>query len=228
MKKFLSILLFLSFQSMAQKLIIHEEVKLLALGDSYTIGESVAASSRWPIQLVDSLQKRGVDCLQPKIIATTGWRTDNLSHAISKAKFKKEETYNLVSLLIGVNNYYQGKSVESYAPEFEELLKTAIKLAGGEKSSVFVLSIPDYGYTPFGKEKQESISAGIDAYNAVNKSITEKYGIKYFNITDISRRGLSEADLVASDGLHPSEKMYSQWVELILEDVTIVPQKEDR
>jgi lysophospholipase L1-like esterase len=228
MKKFLSILLFLSFQSMAQKLIIHEEVKLLALGDSYTIGESVAASSRWPIQLVDSLQKRGVDCLQPKIIATTGWRTDNLSHAISKTKFKKEETYNLVSLLIGVNNYYQGKSVESYAPEFEELLKTAIKLAGGDKSSVFVLSIPDYGYTPFGKEKQETISEGIDAYNAVNKSITEKYGIKYFNITDISRRGLSEADLVAADGLHPSEKMYSQWFELILSDVTIVPQKEER
>jgi len=213
---------------MAQKLIVREEVKLLALGDSYTIGESVASSSRWPIQLVDSLQKRGVDCLQPKIIATTGWRTDNLKNAISRTKFKKDEQYNLVSLLIGVNNYYQGKSVESYAPEFEDLLKTALQLAGGDKSSVFVLSIPDYGYTPFGKEKQQTVSEGIDAYNAVNKSISDKYGVKYYNITDISRRGLDEPDLVAADGLHPSEKMYSLWVQVILSEITIVPQKDER
>jgi lysophospholipase L1-like esterase len=226
MKKLLVILLFVSFQGMAQKLIVREEVKLLALGDSYTIGESVALSSRWPMQLVDSLQKRGVDCLQPKIIATTGWRTDNLKHAISKTKFKEE--YNLVSLLIGVNNYYQGRTVESYTPEFEELLNTAIQLAGGDKSSVFVLSIPDYGYTPFGKENQAKITEGIDAYNAVNKSISDKYGVKYYNITDISRRGLEEADLVASDGLHPSEKMYSEWVKVILSDITVVPQKDER
>ncbi|HEY5919183.1 MAG TPA: SGNH/GDSL hydrolase family protein [Chryseolinea sp.] len=226
MKKLLCILLLVSIHGMAQKLIVREEVKLLALGDSYTIGESVALSSRWPMQLVDSLQKRGVDCLQPKIIATTGWRTDNLNHAISKTKFKEE--YNLVSLLIGVNNYYQGRSVESYAPEFEELLNTAIQLAGGDKSSVFVLSIPDYGYTPFGKENQAKITEGIDAYNAVNKSISEKYGVKYYNITDISRRGLDEVDLVASDGLHPSEKMYSEWVEVILSDINVVPQKDER
>ena len=228
MTKLFCILLFVSFHGMAQKLIVREEVKLLALGDSYTIGESVASSSRWPIQLVDSLQKRGVDCLQPKIIATTGWRTDNLKNAISRTKFKKDEEYNLVSLLIGVNNYYQGKSVESYAPEFEDLLKTALQLAGGDTSSVFVLSIPDYGYTPFGKEKQQTISEGIDAYNAVNKSISDKYGVKYYNITDISRRGLDEPDLVAADGLHPSEKMYSQWVQVILSEITIVPQKDER
>jgi|SRR5688572_23256816 len=227
MTKLFCILLFVSFHSMAQKLVVREEVKLLALGDSYTIGESVASSSRWPIQLVDSLQKRGVDCLQPKIIATTGWRTDNLKNAISRTKFKKDEQYNLVSLLIGVNNYYQGKSVESYAPEFEDLLKTALELAGGDKSAVFVLSIPDYGYTPFGKEKQQTISEGIDAYNAVNKSISDKYGVKYYNITDISRRGLDEPDMVAADGLHPSEKMYSQWVQVILKDITIVPQKDE-
>ena len=226
MTKLFCILLFVSFHGMAQKLIVREEVKLLALGDSYTIGESVALSSRWPSQLVDSLQKRGVDCLQPKIIATTGWRTDNLKNAISRTKFKKDEEYNLVSLLIGVNNYYQGKSVESYAPEFEELLKTALQLAGGDKSSVFVLSIPDYGYTPFGKEKQQTISEGIDAYNAVNKSISDKYGVKYYNITDISRRGLDEPDLVAADGLHPSEKMYSQWVQLILRDINVLHKDE--
>lgn len=225
MKKLLSILLLVSFHGMAQKLIVREEVKLLALGDSYTIGESVALSSRWPMQLVDSLQKRGIDCLQPKIIATTGWRTDNLKNAILRTKFKKAE-YNLVSLLIGVNNYYQGRSAESYAPEFEELVKTAIQLAGGNASSVFILSIPDYGYTPFGKEQQQKISEGIDAFNAVNKSIAEKYDIKYFNITDISRRGLDEPDLVAADGLHPSEKMYSEWVEVILGDITVVPKEE--
>jgi lysophospholipase L1-like esterase len=225
MKKLLCILLLVSSHGMAQKLIVREEVKLLALGDSYTIGESVALSSRWPMQLVDSLQKRGVDCLQPKIIATTGWRTDNLKNAISRTKFK-DEKYNLVSLLIGVNNYYQGKTVESYAPEFEDLLKTAIQLAGGDKSSVFVLSIPDYGYTPFGKENQQKITEGIDAFNAVNKSISDKYGVKYYNITDISRRGLDEADLVASDGLHPSEKMYSEWVNVILSDIKVVPKDE--
>ena len=130
--------------------------------------------------------------------------------------------------MIGVNNYYQGKTVESYAPEFEDLLKTAIQLARGDKSSVFVLSIPDYGYTPFGKENQQKISEGIDAFNAVNKSISDKYGVKYYNITDISRRGLEEADLVASDGLHPSEKMYSEWVKVILSDITVVPQKDER
>jgi lysophospholipase L1-like esterase len=224
MKKLLAILLLFSTYGMAQKLIIKEEVKFLALGDSYTIGESVTASNRWPVQLVDSLQKRGVDCLQPKIIATTGWRTDNLKNAIGKTKLKGQ--YNLVSLLIGVNNYYQGKSAESYAPEFEELLLTAIKLAGGVKTSVFVLSIPDYGYTPFGKDNQAKISEGIDAFNAINKSISDKLGVKYYSITDISRRGLSEPDLVAPDGLHPSEKMYSQWVQRILDDITIVPTKE--
>jgi lysophospholipase L1-like esterase len=228
MRKLLYILLLLSFQSMAQKLIVREEVKLLALGDSYTIGESVALSSRWPMQLVDSLQKRGVDCLQPKIIATTGWRTDNLKNAILRTKFKKDESYNVVSLSIGVNNYYQGKTVESYAPEFEDLLKTAIQLAGMDKSSVFVLSIPDYGYTPFGKENQQKITEGVDAFNAVNKSISDKYGVKYYNITDISRRGLSEPDLVASDGLHPSEKMYAEWVKVILSDIKVVPKKEER
>jgi len=226
MKKILVILLFVSFHGMAQKLIVREEVKLLALGDSYTIGESVALSSRWPMQLVDSLQKRGVDCLQPRIIATTGWRTDNLKNAISRSKFK--EKYNLVFLLIGVNNYYQGRYVVTYAPEFEELLITAIQLAGGYKASVFVLSIPDYGYTPFGIENQSKITEGVDAYNAVSKSICEKHGVKYYNITDISRRGLAEPDLVASDGLHPSERMYSEWVKVILSDITVLPQKEER
>jgi lysophospholipase L1-like esterase len=125
----------------------------------------------------------------------------------------------LVALLIGVNNFYQGKSAESYAPEFEELLLTAIALAGGDKSRVFVVSIPDYGYTPFGKDKQKNISTGIDRYNAINKSITQKLGVKYIYITDISRKGLTDPNLVTSDGLHPSGKMYSEWVDRMLLDI---------
>jgi lysophospholipase L1-like esterase len=193
------------------------KLKFLALGDSYTIGESVAVEERWPVQLAKALRKRGIDCSDPTIIATTGWRTDDLKNALEKAKLKPE--YTLVALLIGVNNFYQGKSAESYAPEFEELLLTAIALAGGDKSRVFVVSIPDYGYTPFGKDKQKTISAGIDTYNAINKSITQKLGVKYIYITDISRKGLTDPNLVAGDGLHPSGKMYSEWVDRMLLDV---------
>jgi lysophospholipase L1-like esterase len=192
----------------------HGTIKFLALGDSYTIGESVAVNERWPVQLAHALRAKGIDCSEPQIVATTGWRTDDLKHAIEKARLKPE--YTLVSLLIGVNNYYQGKSAESYAPEFEELLRTAIALAQGDKSRVFVVSIPDYGYTPFGKEKQNVISTGIDAYNTINKSVAQKLGVKYIYITDISRKGLTDPDLVATDGLHPSGKMYRAWVERML------------
>ncbi|HMR57304.1 MAG TPA: GDSL-type esterase/lipase family protein, partial [Cyclobacteriaceae bacterium] len=118
-------------------------------------------------------------------------------------------------LLIGVNNQYQGKPILVYEREFEELLQTAIKLARGKKEKVFVVSIPDYGYTPFGKPKQEKISEALDQYNAINKRIAEKFGVTYFNITGISRKGFDDPDLVAADGLHPSGKMYAQWVEVI-------------
>jgi lysophospholipase L1-like esterase len=208
-----------SLKTMAQELILEEKVKFLALGDSYTIGESVPVSERWPEQLIDSLRKRGLDCVDPKIIATTGWRTDDLRNAIDKENLKPE--FNLVSLLIGVNNYYQGKSLEKYGQEFEELLKTAIHLAGDIKSHVFVVSIPDYGYTPFGQANQPAISHGIDSFNALNESIAKKIGVKYFHITDISRRGLKEPNLVAGDGLHPSGTMYSEWVNRILQGATL-------
>lgn len=190
-----------------------KEIKFLTLGDSYTIGESVAEDQRWPVQLVRELKKKGLNVEQPMIIATTGWRTDDLKRAIEAAKPSRD--FGLVSLLIGVNNQYQGKTSAAYAPEFEELLKIAISFAGGDKSKVFVVSIPDYGFTPFGKEKQEQITKAIDDFNAVNKTITEKYGVKYFNITEISRKGFQDPELVASDGLHPSGKQYSQWVEVI-------------
>ncbi len=194
-------------------------IKYLALGDSYTIGESVTENERWPVQLAEALRKKGKEIEGPKIIATTGWRTDNLQNAINIAKLKDE--YGLVSLLIGVNNQYQGKPIEQFTKEFEELLNTAVKLAGGKKENVFVVSIPDYGYTPFGKPKQEKISKELDEYNKLTREIVDKYKIKYFYITDISRKGFEDPALVASDGLHPSGKQYGLWVDLILTSLAV-------
>ncbi len=193
-----------------------QPIKYLALGDSYTIGESVTETERWPVQLAEALRKKGRSIEAPKIIATTGWRTDNLGNAINIANLKPE--YGLVSLLIGVNNQYQGKPIDQFRKEFEELLNVAIRLAQGKKENVFVVSIPDYGYTPFGKANQPKISKELDDYNSVSKNITGKYGVKYFYITDISRKGFDDPSLVASDGLHPSGKQYGQWVDLILKE----------
>ena len=191
--------------------------KYLALGDSYTIGESVAESDRWPVQLVKALEKKGVNYAAPKIIATTGWRTDDLAVATRAANLKDD--YALVSLLIGVNNQYQGKPVSQYEPEFRELLRLAIQLAGGKKENVLVVSIPDYGYTPFGVAKQAEITKAIDQFNEVNERITRQNGVRYINITDISRKGLEQPALVADDGLHPSGKMYKLWVERIIKEL---------
>jgi len=201
----LVLLVFYAMNVFAQK-----EIKFLALGDSYTIGESVSEDERWPNQLADKLK---ID--RPKIIATTGWRTDDLKGAINSANLIDD--YDLVSLLIGVNNQYQGKSSAQYEIEFEDLLKTAIQLAKGKNKNVFVVSIPDYGFTPFGKPKQETITVQLDEFNIINKRITANYKIKYFNITEISRKGLEDPTLVAADGLHPSGKMYTLWVDLISE-----------
>jgi lysophospholipase L1-like esterase len=214
MKGYFILLLLISTAAMGQKINTSEKIKFLALGDSYTIGESVVEGQRWPVQLIAALNEKGYTAAPPQIIATTGWRTDDLKKAI--LALKPSDDHSLVSLLIGVNNQYQGKSPESYAPEFEELLRMAISFAGGDKSKVFVVSIPDYGYTPFGKEKQQAITKAIDEFNAVNRSITENYGVKYFNITDISRKGFDDPALVANDGLHPSGKMYGEWVKVIL------------
>tara|TARA_B100000965_G_scaffold406843_1_gene449508 strand:- start:4671 stop:5318 length:648 start_codon:yes stop_codon:yes gene_type:complete len=194
------------------------QLHYLALGDSYTIGESVDENQRWPVQLTKRLNENGFTLAPPKIIATTGWRTDELKAAIEKDAELLPQ-YDMVSLLIGVNNQYQGRSVESFAPEFEELLQMAIELAGGKKKRVFVLSIPDYGKTPFGAAKAEQIARELDAYNEVSQQICKKYGVKYFNITPISRKADKDKELVAPDNLHPSGKMYSQWVDLIEKDV---------
>lgn len=186
----------------------------LALGDSYTIGESVPTMENFPYQLADSISKRGKAYESPVIIARTGWRTDQLIEAIESANLKKE--YDLVTLLIGVNNEFQGRSLSEYERDFTVLCKKSIELAGNKKKRVVVISIPDYGYTPYGKANQKRISERIDLFNASNKRISDSLELKYVNVTDISRKGLNEPDMVADDGLHPGAKMYALWVKEIL------------
>lgn len=195
-----------------------EAISYLALGDSYTIGQSVTESERYPELIVKELKKEGIEIQSPEIIAATGWTTENLQRGIANAAIEGKN-YDLVSLLIGVNNQYQGRSSAEYEKDFKELLLQSIDFANGDKGKVFVISIPDYGYTPFGASNREEISPEINEFNALNKKITASLGVQYFDITPISRNGLSEPSLVASDGLHPSGKMYQQWVDLMLAEV---------
>lgn len=194
-------------------------LRYLALGDSYTIGEAVAESERWPVQLVKRWREAGRNVADPRIIATTGWRTDNLKAAMTAASLSND--WDVVSLLIGVNNQYQGKPADQYAIEFEGLLNDAIQLAGGRKDRVFVVSIPDYGFTPFGQPKQEAITRALNEFNAINERISRAHGVTYVQITDISREGLSKPELVAGDRLHPSGVMYTRWTERILQQFAL-------
>lgn len=184
----------------------------LALGDSYTIGQSVLESERFPNQTVSLLRSQGIKINDPKIIATTGWTTKNLIDALNANP--PQNNYDVVSLLIGVNNQYQGRSIDEYKTEFTLLLNRAIQYAGNKPTHVFVLSIPDYSVTPFasGYDKAK-IAAEIDQFNVENKKISMQLGVNYLDITPVSR----EADpaLIAGDGLHPSGKQYKRWVELL-------------
>ncbi|MES2763034.1 MAG: GDSL-type esterase/lipase family protein [Bacteroidota bacterium] len=217
MVKFI-LLFFFPIVFLAQPLQAQSPLRFLALGDSYTIGQSVAVNQRWPVQLRDSLAVRGIVTDTMRIIATTGWRTDNLINAITNQQLQQQH-YNLVSLLIGVNNQYQGTPVSQYRTEFPQLLDSAIRYAGGDTSHVFVVSIPDYGYTPYGQQTlmQPQISQEIDQYNTINKHFADSFNIRYFDITPISRLGLIQPNLVASDGLHPSGIQYGEWVKLMLQ-----------
>ncbi|MEM8566476.1 MAG: SGNH/GDSL hydrolase family protein [Bacteroidota bacterium] len=190
----------------------------LALGDSYTIGESIDVRRSWPVQLVNHVNKAnyGFQIGDPKIIAKTGWTTQELKTAITEEMPSKN--YDFVSLLIGVNNQYRGYPFEEYSKEFRSLLDIAVAHAGGNSDKVIVLSIPDYGFTPHGKPRREAITMDIDRYNVVNRKISDEYGIKYYDITQISRDGLKHTDLVAKDKLHPSSKQYTLWVDKILRD----------
>ncbi|WP_370213595.1 SGNH/GDSL hydrolase family protein [Mesoflavibacter profundi] len=187
---------------------------ILSLGDSYTIGESVCETCRFPEQLKDSLSNNTKDTsFNLKIVATTGWTTTNLLNGISNGNLPNN--YDLVTLLIGVNNQYQGKDFSIYETEFPELVDIAITKAKGDKNRVIVVSIPDYAFTPFGNGNT-TISSEIDTYNAFAENYCNANNITFVNITDITRNGLEDTDLVASDGLHPSEKAYSLFVERLL------------
>ncbi|MBX9852580.1 MAG: SGNH/GDSL hydrolase family protein [Cytophagaceae bacterium] len=202
------------------------KISYLALGDSYTIGQNVSSTERYPVILSERLKADNISVTNgPTILATTGWTTGQLKSTLSLNTAINSKKYDIVSLLIGVNNQYQGRSLSEYKVEFTELLITSINLANGKKDKVFVISIPDYGYTPYGQSNQASISAQIDLFNAANKHIADSAGVKYFDITPISRNGLSDPALVANDGLHPSGKMYGQWVELMLNDVMEIVKK---
>lgn len=190
-------------------------ISFLALGDSYTIGESVSKSERWPVQLVNSIRKKGIAIQKPHIFAKTGWTTDELLHAIDKAD--PSSNYDLVSLLIGVNNQYRGYKVSQFRKEFKLLLDKAISFANGQTDRVFVISIPDYGVTPFGKQKDpQKIARQLNRYNKISRKISENYNVSFINITSISKRAKSDTTLIADDGLHPSGKMYGEWVSKIL------------
>jgi acyl-CoA thioesterase I len=188
--------------------------KFLCLGDSYTYGESVANGEQFYAQLYDSLNNDDT-WVEPITIAQTGWRTDDLFNAISEAKL--DYNYDFVTLLIGVNNQYQGRPFSQYEKEFITLLDSSILFAQSDPNHVFVLSIPDYYFTPFGQEqKGEWVSEEIDRYNAYAKSVCDSLHVSFIDITPISRRGIEEPELIANDGLHPSGVQYKLWVEKLL------------
>lgn len=189
-------------------------LRFLALGDSYTIGENVSPAERWPIQLSTLLQQEDILLAPPQIIATTGWTTDELLFEITEEKL--QGPYALVSLLIGVNNQYRGRSSSEYRQEFILLLKQSIHFAGNRPNHVIVLSIPDWGQTPFAEGRNRiQISREIDLFNQINREESTKAGVWYIDITPISRKGLQEPALITTDQLHPSGQMYQRWVQLV-------------
>lgn len=190
-------------------------MRFLALGDSYTIGESVAASERWPVQLAARMRDEGVYMEDPLIIATTGWTTDELAAGIERRG--PQGPFDLVSLLIGVNNQYRGRDLTEYRQQFAALLEQAVGFAGGDPKRVIVLSIPDWGVTPFAADRhRETVSGNINQFNAVNAEEAARLGAHYVDITLSSREAAHDPDLIAGDGLHPSGKMYTAWTELAL------------
>ncbi len=193
---------------------IKRQLHYLALGDSYTIGQNVCTSCRFPEQLKSGLQNAYPnDTFSLQIIAKTGWTTGNLIAAINTQN--PNPNYDLVTLLIGVNNQYQNQSFSIYEQEFPQLVSKAISLAKGDKSKVIVVSIPDYAFTPFGGGSTY-ITVGIEKYNTFVKNYCIENNLEFVNITDITQQGLDNPSLVASDGLHPSELAYAKFVERIL------------
>lgn len=188
--------------------------RFLALGDSYTIGESVPDSVRWPEQLVKLVRKQKYDLGDPEILAQTGWTTTDLLHALDREQ--PTGPYSLVTLMIGVNNQFQGKTPEEYRTELTTLVTRAIQLANNNRLHVIVISIPDWGVTPFatGRDRGQ-IAAEIDRFNAINREVTVASGILYADITPASRGAATDSTLIASDGIHPSAKLHAIWADII-------------
>ena len=192
-----------------------DTVTFLALGDSYTIGESVDEVERWPVLLASALEGSGFAVRDPIIIARTGWTTDELAVGIQEAGLTG--TFDVVSLLIGVNNQYRGRDPEEYRIQFIDLLSQAVTFAGGNAERVLVLSIPDWGVTPFAEGRDRGrIGSEIDAFNETNRIESRRAGVLYLDITGISREAATDLSLVAEDGLHPSGAMYALWAEAAL------------
>ena len=194
-----------------------DRLSYLALGDSYTIGESVAEDGRWPMQLARALREEGIPLADPRIVAMTGWTTDELEWGIDAVE--PLGTFDLVSLLIGVNNQYRNRSAVAYGGEFHALLHRAIRYARGRADRVLVLSIPDWGVTPFAandKRDAATIGAEVDAFNERARRMCEKEGATFVDITPVSRERGAEAEMLADDGLHPSAAMYTLWTQAAL------------
>jgi lysophospholipase L1-like esterase len=190
--------------------------RILALGDSYTIGQSVAERERFPNQTINLLQAAGVKMKYPaQIIAQTGWTTQNLLNGISTANPTPIAPYDLVTLLIGVNNQYQKKDTAEYRLQFKQCLNEAIAFSDNRLNRVFVLSIPDYGATPFGSNNAAQIALEIDRFNTINKQVCTQTGVNYTDITPSTREAINDPSLVAPDGLHPSGKEYAKWANML-------------
>jgi lysophospholipase L1-like esterase len=192
------------------------DARFLALGDSYTIGEGVEPEGRWPDQLAAALRKSGSAIATPEIVARTGWTTDELSGAMDKHAF--HPPYDLVTLLIGVNNQYRGRDLDNYRAEFRALLQRAITLAGNRPQHVVVVSIPDWGVTRFGQHSgrdTRQIARELDLYNAANADVAASLQVRHADVTAASRNQGDHPDMLVGDGLHPSAAMYRRWVETI-------------
>ena len=186
----------------------------LALGDSYTIGESVLLYKSFPYQVVQILRKKGFRFSAPEIIAKTGWTTDELKNGLNE--YSPMPPYYFVTLLIGVNNQYRGRQIEEYKLEFESLLKQALQFANEIKERVIVLSIPDYSVTPFTDAMdKEKISEEINLFNSTKKAVSLQYKVNYVDITTGFKKALNDPSLLASDHLHPSENEYKNWAEKV-------------
>jgi len=200
-----------------------DKLTYLALGDSYTIGEAVDQAQSFPFQLTAGLRIGGLDVEEPQVIAKTGWTTSELLGAIAAAEIKG--TFSFVTLLIGVNNQYRGEAATIYQQEFETLLHNALEYAGGIAAHVFVISIPDWGVTPYGQQSgrdQMQISREIDEFNQISRLLTAAAGVSYTDITQASRLAETDGSLVAHDGLHPSEKMYQGWADQLAKKIVAV------